>query len=255
MLNILRYSQIIAFAALVAVVATLSLLYRDLVVESLVQSETDANVAFTKTFANGIWPRHANFVRQARSLPRAALAARPEIAAIEDGLRPLANGLSVVKVKIYDLNGLTVFSTDPSQIGDDKSANPGFRRARDGYAASEITYRDKFDAWEGELAERNIIATYVPIHMHEAEPVEGVFEVYRDITDLMARIEREQRRIIGGVLGAMALVWLVVQLLLSHYRRRLAEGERQRKAQEEWIRHQAYHDPVTELPNRAAFIS
>jgi diguanylate cyclase (GGDEF)-like protein len=220
-----------------------------------VQSETDANVAFTKSFANAIWPRHANFVRRARALPRAALAARPEIAAIDEELRPLANGLSVVKVKIYDLSGLTVFSTDPRQIGDDKSGNPGFRRARDGYAASEIIYRDKLDAWEGELSERNIIATYVPIHMHEAEPVEGVFEVYRDVTELMARIEREQRRIVGGVLGGMALVWMVVQLLLSHYRRRLADEERQRKAQEQWIRHQAYHDPVTALPNRAAFTS
>jgi diguanylate cyclase (GGDEF)-like protein len=255
MLNVLRYSQILALGVLVAVVAALSLLYRNLVVESLVQSETDANVAFTKAFANATWPRHAGFVRQAHGLSREALVARGEIAAIEDELRPLANGLSVVKVKIYDLNGLTVFSTDRRQIGDDKSANPGFRRARDGYAASEVTYRDKFDAWEGELSERNIIATYVPIHMHEADPVEGVFEVYRDVTELMARIEREQRRIVGGVLGAMTLVWVALQVLLWHYRRRLAEGERQRKAQAEWIRHQAYHDSVTALPNRAAFSS
>jgi diguanylate cyclase (GGDEF)-like protein len=159
----------------------------------------------------------------------------------------------VVKVKIYDLNGLTVFSTDPRQIGEDRSANPGFRRARDGYAASEITFRDRFDAWEGELSERNIIASYVPIHMQEAEPVEGVFEVYRDVTDLVSRIERDQRRIIAGVLSAMALVWLVVQMLLSHFQRRLSEEERQRKAQEESMRHQAFHDPVTSLPNRASF--
>src|SRR4030095_6588709 len=107
MRNVLRYSQLITLAVLVAVVAALSLLHRGLVVESLVQSETDANVAFTKSFANAIWPRHARCVRQAHSQPRAALLARPEIAAIEDELRPLVNGLSVVKVKIYDLNGLT----------------------------------------------------------------------------------------------------------------------------------------------------
>jgi diguanylate cyclase (GGDEF)-like protein len=253
MLSILRYSQLIALAALVAVVIALTLLYRGLVVDSLVQSETDANVAFTKTFANALWPRHARFVLNASALPRATLPTRPEIAAIEDELRPLAAGLSVVKVKIYDLNGLTVFSTDSRQIGEDKSTNPGFRRARDGYAASEITFRDRFDAWEGELAERSIIASYVPIHMQDAEPVEGVFEVYRDVTELVARIERDQRRIVGGVLGAMALAWLVVQLLLSHYERRLAEGERQRKAQEESMRHQAFHDAVTSLPNRASF--
>ncbi len=253
MLNIVRYSQVIALAALAAVVVALTLLYRGLVVESLVRSETDANVAFTKTFANAIWPKHAAFVLHARSVPAERLAAGPEIEAIEDALRPLANGLNVVKVKIYDLNGLTVFSTDRRQIGENKSSNPGFRRARDGYAASEITYRDRFDAWEGELTQRSIIASYVPIHMHEAEPVEGVFEVYRDVTPLVRRIQAEQGRILVGVIGAMALVWLVMHLLLSHYQRRLAGEERQRQAQEERIRYQAYHDTVTGLPNRASF--
>ena len=253
MLNILRYSQLIAIAVVVAVVIVLSLLYRGLAVESLLESETHANVAFTTTFANAIWPRHGRFVSRAGELPRQSLAERPEIGIIEDELRPLANGLDVVKVKIYDLNGLTVFSTERRQIGEDKSANPGFRRARDGYPASEITFRQKFDAWEGEIAERNLITSYVPIHLHEAEPVEGVFEVYRDVTPLLHRIERDQRRIIGGVLGAMAAVWLVILLILMQYQRRLAAEEAQRKAQEEWMRHQAYHDPVTELPNRASF--
>jgi diguanylate cyclase (GGDEF)-like protein len=253
MLNILRYSQFIAVAVLVAVVVALSLLYRGLLVESLLESETHANVAFTKAFANAIWPRHGRFVVNAGSLPRSSLASRDEIGAIEDELRPLANGLDVVKVKIYDLNGLTVFSTDRRQIGEDKSANPGFRRARDGYPASELTHRDKFDSWEGELSDRNIMASYVPIHMHEAEPVEGVFEIYRDVTPMLERVKRDQRRIIAGVLGAMVLVWLVVQLMLSHYQRRLSEEERQRKAQEESMRHQAFHDPLTELPNRVSF--
>ena len=67
MLNVLRYSQTLALGVLLAAVAALSLLYRNLVVESLVQSETDASVAFTKAFANATWPRHASFVRQARA--------------------------------------------------------------------------------------------------------------------------------------------------------------------------------------------
>jgi diguanylate cyclase (GGDEF)-like protein len=253
MWSVLRYSQVIALAVFVVAVVALSALYRGLVAESLLESETDANVAFTKTFANAVWPKHSRFVLRARNVPAAELAARPEIDAIAEELRPLAAGLNVVKVKIYDLNGLTVFSTDRRQIGENKSANPGFRRARDGYAASEITYRDRFDAWEGELAERSLIASYVPIHMHEAEPVEGVFEVYRDVTELVARMQRDQSRIVAGVLSAMALVWLAIQLLLTNYQRRLAEGERERRAQEQWMRHQAFHDPVTSLPNRASF--
>jgi diguanylate cyclase (GGDEF)-like protein len=253
MFKLLRYSQLIALSVLAAVVVALSLLYRDMVVDALVESETHVSVGLTKAFANAIWPSYSAFVRHAASLPPAELAGRDEIETLDRDLRALAQGLNVVKVKIYDLRGFTVFSTDPRQIGEDKSANPGFRRARDGYPASEITYRDRFDAWEGEISERNIIGTYVPVHVDAATPVEAVFEVYSDVTDLVERMQASQRKIVGSVLGAMALVWLVIQFMLSHYQRRLNEEERQRKAQEEWMRHQAFHDPVTDLPNRVSF--
>jgi diguanylate cyclase (GGDEF)-like protein len=253
MLRLLRYSQWLALAILVAVVAALSLQYRGLVFDSLLQTETRSNVALTNAFANALWSSHAGFVARAGGLPRQELLESPEIQLIDRDLRQLARGLGVVKVKIYDLRGLTVFSSDSRQIGD-KSPNPGFLQARGGTPASEVTYRDRFDAWEGAISDRNIISTYVPVRRDANGSVEAVFEVYSDVTALVDGMERSQWKILAGVLGAMVLVYFALQLMLARYRRLLKDQDLQRQAHQAQIRHQAYHDALTGLPNRASFL-
>jgi hypothetical protein len=210
-LKLFRYSSFVGLIAVIAVTVALSWFYRRLAFDALVETETRSNVALTKAFADSIWPSYAGFVGQAANTPRPELPQRDEIRRLRRDLRLLAQGLDVVRVKIYDPAGLTVFSTDARQIGEDKRTDPGFVRALAGTAASEITFRDHFDAWEGEISDRSIIATYVPVRIHPAAPVEAVMEVYSDVTPLVAKLGRTQVQIIAGVIGALSLLGLVAE--------------------------------------------
>jgi len=252
--KVFRYSSLVGLIAVIAVTVALSWFYRRLAFDALVETETRANVALTKAFANSIWPAYAGFVGQAGRIPAAELPQRDEIPRLRRDLKLLAQGLDVVKVKVYDTNGLTVFSTDARQIGQDKRTNAGFLGARAGAPASEITFRDQFDAWEGEIAERNIIATYVPVRISEAGPVEAVMEVYSDVTPLVSKFERTQARFVAGVIGALALLYALLLWMGGRSDVILRQQEAQRIATEERVRYQAYHDPLTGLPNRASFV-
>ena len=122
-------------------------------------------------------------------------------------------GLSVIKVKIYNLEGMTVFSTQESQIGEDKSENAGFLAALNGGFASELTHRDTFSAFEGEIEDRDVISSYIPIQRGDSG-VEGVFEIYDDVTPLLENISIAQRNIAIGVTLILALLYIILFLLV-----------------------------------------
>ena len=108
---------------------------------------------------------------------------------------------------------MTVFSTQESQIGEDKSENAGFLTALNGGFASELTHRDTFSAFEGEIEDRDVISSYVPIRRGDSG-VEGVFEVYDDVTPLLEKISIAQRNIAIGVTLILVLLYTILFLLI-----------------------------------------
>jgi diguanylate cyclase (GGDEF)-like protein len=245
MFNRNRY-LILASGVGILAIALLMLFYRHLALSTLVDHETRSNVGLTEVFSNSVWPRHRHL------LTMGAVAGAEEIGRLDADVKDLMRGSRVVKVKVYDLKGLTVYASDPSQIGEDKSANAGFVSALAGEPASVITFRNQFDAFEGKLSDVNVVSSYIPIHSGAGGRIEAVFEVYSDVTDLMQRMQRVQWQIVVGVLGSVALIY---GLLMRVARRadRIEAARREEAARSAaQLHYQAYHDTLTELPNRTS---
>lgn len=248
-----RFFSLTSLIGLVVVTACLIWAYRALTLHHLIEHESRANANLTRAFANSVWSGYRSFVSGSSARTRASLLADPTLARIRADVLGKMSGLNIVKVKIYNLDGLTVFSTEEGQIGEDKSANQGFRDARAGMVVSDITYRDKFDAFEGVLNNRNLISSYLPFRAAPDAPLEGVFEVYSDVTELLQQQNRAQWQIAAIVVALLATLYLFLFFLVRKADGIIARHAREQAAKEDQVRHQAYHDVLTGLPNRAYF--
>lgn len=198
---------------------------------SLVAAQEAANVNLTQFFANTLWDSHfAPFTALTRTIsldrcraiasggnPPPAAAANPRqecfaeiglkikslpgFAALDQRATASMRNSNVFKIKVYDLRGLTVYSSDHRNIGEDKIDNAGWRAAAAGRAASELTHRDHFSAFEGIVENRDLISSYIPVRRGGAKEVVGVFEIYADVTPLLEQIKTSSTLLAGLVAG------------------------------------------------------
>ena len=186
--------------------------------------------------ANTLWPHFSEFVRSSAALDHKALQSHPEVARLHQAVVQELTGTDVLKIKIYDLDGRTVFSTEAKQIGEDKSKNAGFVSARGGKPASELTHRNQFSAFEQTVENIDVVSSYVPIRRAGSDAVEAVFEIYSDISPLLGRIRDTRNTVTASVTAVLLALYAALFFIVRHADNVIRRQELQRRRDEESLR-------------------
>lgn len=158
---------------------------------------------------NTLWKDIAPLLEPGGDMTREGLMARMDHRRLLSQMASIMEDSEIAKVKVFNQTGVSVFSTDPAQIGEVKREHPAVQLALQGMVSSGMTHRGKFDALHGQISDVDLFQSYVPIRV--GDEVVGVFEVYQNAT----QIQRLANRSLGGIL--VALVVILSTLFLSQY--------------------------------------
>ncbi|WP_071515099.1 ATP-binding protein [Geitlerinema sp. PCC 9228] len=235
MLRLTRYFSITSSIAFAMATIFLGSFYRKQAFEGLIDLGESKNVALTKSFANSVFADFQPFLESTEKLSDAEIAKHPETQRLQQTIEKMMADTAVMKIKIVTPDGRVVFSSQAAEIGEDKSQDGGFLAAKLGRVESELDSRDEFQAFRHTLRDRSLISTYIPIYNtngpgNQLENLEGVFELYSDVTPFVSQLEKTQTRILGGALVILTFLYIILLYIIKRADRIL---HRQEKAREQ----------------------
>lgn len=216
MFPLTRYFAITSLIAFLAGFFFLFIRVRGVDNNTLVDLREESNITLTRLYSNALLTDHGDFIMNAGNMTVDEIMSSSEFEALDIDIRRLADESTIIRVKIYAPNGLTVYSSEFSQIGEYKNDNAGFLAALAGDTASELVYSDTFNAFEGNIEAIDIVESYVAIQSSDSSEIQGVIEVYDDVT-LLLNIINDRRTLVSTTLGTFLTILYILLFLLVRY--------------------------------------
>jgi hypothetical protein len=180
--------------------------------DSITKTTQASNAAITRIFVNELFPELELVLD---ITVRTEGLAGEELAFVDTKVRTFMLGSDILKTKIFNLDGITLYSTEHKQIGETRKNNSAFQQAAKGGMGSQITHKGKFSAIDEIVFERDLVASYVPVR-DQAGLVVGVVEIYTDRTNEVARIPAHLSMVKTVLMIALSLAALVMAIQFWH---------------------------------------
>ena len=125
-----------------------------------------------------------------------------------DSIENLISSFALFNIKIYNRNGIIVFSLDKDVIGREVKNHDYLNLALEGTSSSHVATPDYQENIYGEKTEFPLLETYVPIIHPESQVILGAYEIYQDYRPLRGHLLSETLR--SGITHLILLVFFAV---------------------------------------------
>ena len=170
MFRLTKYLFIIGLPLAIIIIILLTWMFRIVAFSDIQKVSEKSNIILTRAMANVLWPQIHGLVGTLDADNPATLKAGNTQShmvlemiglMMDEPLAELVRGTNVVKVKLFGLNGMTLFSTVTAQAGQQKPVNySGIANARSGQITTHIRFHDEFTSLKGDvLRDRYVLSS------------------------------------------------------------------------------------------------
>ncbi len=223
MFKLLRFYSIASFVLIFISAALLGLFYRQVSIQWNTRIAEENNIALAQTALNAIRPaliKYLDAENQTNAMPP------PFPSELATSLQNVASDTPALHFRVYNRNGVIVYSSDNVETGTDKSGDAGFMAALSGKTISSLIYRDRLNAFKSSSKTDNLLQSYLPVRSDSGKPVHGVFGIDVDVTRMVKENEHTLFIILLGAELILAILFGTLILVVRHANQHMEAQQR-----------------------------
>ena len=213
-----RYFSIVSLITIIVAAFVLSWMYRMLAIDDLMRQGEQNHITLTQTFSNAIWPQVKFFIDSDKN---SVIKGQSEnenqlhFKTLDASVIKLIKNTPVLKIDIFDLQGRTVYATDPEAVGKVMPEDyPGKSAMISGKAKTELRYLDYVYSVNGILKDRYVLSSYLPVSDPASNEIRAIFQISADVSDMYLKIIESRNNFGLAIIAILGLVYTALYLLV-----------------------------------------